>query len=87
MKLNLEILRVMDYIVLQNNSAPFRPAPVRKFLMLLSSQGWDKGNVSEGKENGFSDPAPAARNLHKVGCGFLIFKKWSSELPYVHLQC
>uniref|UniRef100_A0A1I7U656 VWFA domain-containing protein n=1 Tax=Caenorhabditis tropicalis TaxID=1561998 RepID=A0A1I7U656_9PELO len=61
------IQSVLDYIVSENSTTPLRASPVRKLLVLLSSQGWDKGNVSEGKENGFQDPTTAAKNLKQAG--------------------
>ncbi|KAF1745700.1 hypothetical protein GCK72_022147 [Caenorhabditis remanei] len=61
------IQSVFDYIVAENNTAPLRPAPARKLLVLLSSQGWDKGNVSDGKENGYPDPTASAKALQQIG--------------------
>ncbi|CAI2355613.1 unnamed protein product [Caenorhabditis sp. 36 PRJEB53466] len=60
------IQSVFDFITAENNTAPLRPSPVRKLLILLSSQGWDKGNVSDGKENGFPDPTTSAKRLQQA---------------------
>ncbi|PIC15267.1 hypothetical protein B9Z55_022310 [Caenorhabditis nigoni] len=58
---------VLDFIIAENSTAPLRQAPVRKLLILLSSQGWDEGNVVEGKEQGFPDPTNSAQSLQKIG--------------------
>ncbi|CAB3399611.1 unnamed protein product [Caenorhabditis bovis] len=60
---------IFDYI--NTEIVPLRAEPVRKLLIFISSQGWDKGNAINGIEQGYQDPSPTAKKLHDSGLEML----------------
>ncbi|CAI5456434.1 unnamed protein product [Caenorhabditis angaria] len=60
------IQSIFDYINFENITAPLRPAPTRKFLIFVSSTGWDTGNFVNGHDTSFADPTDSAKQLRSA---------------------